>query len=253
MLAGENREEISGKGFIYHAPERGRGNGLATAAMVVGASGLGIAIADAIGLGKKAGKNDCHDGRGYGGYGGYPYPIPAAYPCAPCGGGYETHRRDEDRGREDYRELVKDFVTQKELCLSDKLLAEKDKVAKLESELYTNNKIAHVEQQLCFQQNEITALRKELECCCKMEERDIREVRHDIRDAREDARVATESLRAYCDCTFIPQEKGYMDGRRVNFHRCEPFIGVQRQDLCACGPREEGRRDERCGERDHIG
>jgi len=70
-------------------------------------------------------------------------------------------------------------------------------IAKLEAERYADNKLALVELQLCRQQNEITRLECELKCFQQKEERDVRDVY------------------GWCDCKFVPQEKGYVNKARI--------------------------------------
>lgn len=89
----------------------------------------------------------------------------------------------------------------------------RQRISTLEAEKYTDHRLFGVEKQLCAQQNEITRLQCELNCFREAERRDI----HDVY--------------AYANCTFVPQEKGYVDGSKINYHRVKPFVGVELDHL----------------------
>jgi len=126
----------------------------------------------------------------FGGYGGH----------GNHGHGYNpdyVHHRDRDRDEKSqhkHEERLSKYVT-KEVA---ELRAEN---AQLKAERYTDERISKLAHALEMLQSENQMLK-----------RDIKEVYR------------------YTDSTFVPQEKGYMDGRRVNFHGTHPLLGVDGGD-----------------------
>jgi len=268
-MLGDLKEEVSGKGFIYHAPQQSRGSGLATWGAIAGTTALGWSALNTALTSRKENKHD--------GFRGYGYPSHGSCGCAPCASpapqvvvikgdtddrchreSYEIHRHDEVRGREEYRELGHDFETKAEAKLGRELACKEDEIARLKAEMFAakaadrvedclnariNGLERRIEGQICGIEKNIIALHKDCECCKEVTALEFKSLAHAIADAREDARVADRELRAYADCTFVPQEKGFMDGRRVNFHRCEAVVGLEHRDLCVCGVRECDDRD----------
>jgi len=150
-------------------------------------------------------------GPGYGGYGWFPGSVEykSAYGC--CG-----HERGRHEGHEPGVGMSC-YVTEKELKLVREIDCEKDKVAKLEAEKwsagYVNEALSPVHRALGEQAREIDKLQlhivrleDKLACCCKEQEHAVKDVYR------------------WADCNFLPQEKGYMDGRHVNYHGVKPEL-----------------------------
>jgi hypothetical protein len=91
---------------------------------------------------------------------------------------------------------------------------EKAKVAKLEAEKYADAKISGLE-------TAVVRLSDQLGYQSEMTKRD------------------TDELRRWCDCKFIPMEKGKLDGGNINWHGVDPRLRLKHGDdrfkHCACG------------------
>ena len=108
-------------------------------------------------------------------------------------GGYNpdyVHRKDRDREDENRRENDRRFVSRE---VAD-LQAEN---TRLKSERYTDERTSKLSHAVDMLQAENEMLRR------------------DIKDVYK-----------WAESTFVPQEKGYMDGRRVNYHGTYPLLGV---------------------------
>ena len=151
----------------------------------IGTIGTGLdVLAGGRGLGL-FGRDGCGDRRD-----GYPAPGPYPYYAGCCEG---------DRP-----------VTEREAKLRAEIAAEQDKTAKLEAVIYTKDSVAAavapIYAELNKLQGAVIRTADKLECLEKEEKRDVGDVYR------------------YVDCTFIPQEKGYMDGRKVNYHGVRPEL-----------------------------
>ncbi|MCL2002751.1 MAG: hypothetical protein FWG72_01960 [Oscillospiraceae bacterium] len=138
-------------------------------------------------------------GNGYPGYGGYPhmpYPFPGyAYPYA-----HGCHEGDRP-------------VTEREAKLRQELAYKDDIIVKQENEKYTLERVgaavAPLHAEICKLQGELIHTRDKLNCFIETERRDINDVYR------------------WSECTFVPQEKGYMDGRKINYHGVDPDLHVR--------------------------
>ena len=280
MLQDMHKEEVSGKGFIYHAPDKYRGaSGTGIAGIILGGAGAALGTAAVAKLAGKMNKHECgphYGGYGYG-YGAYPAPYAAQAPVVVV--------KDEDRRGHgecdrlsDYRYNSHEYESKEAARLREEIAKKDAELAKKEAEFYAfraaddvedklNARITCVEgklsERICDAEKGIVGIRHDLSCLGTTTQRDYREVNARIsgvvestnakfRDTYEDFKTGDRELRAFCDCTFVPQEKGYMDGRRVNFHRCEPVVGTQRQNLCVCNENPCDRDDRRNDRREDF-
>jgi len=134
----------------------------------------------------------------FGGGGGYGRGAGADYVCR-----HELER--EENNKREHNRTHENLVTQKELTLSKELAAANDIIARLESEKYTRETVSEATAPL---QKAIA----ELETKATLTQRDIQEVVE------------------WAKNTFVEQEKGYVDGRRINFHGTHPVLGVNGGD-----------------------
>lgn len=194
----------------------------------VAKTGLGLGIAGtALGLlggtglfnGVAGAEAAAFRGAPYGGYG-------CGAPWGGCGWGEGRGRRGfhfEDEAETHYEARLRQEVNIKDFEIST-----------LKSEKYTDARVAALEKQICDLRVGLAMEVKDRECCCQ-------ELRH-----------ADADVYSYVNCTFLPQEKGYMDGKRVNFHGVRPeLILDQRFTDDFNNRRERGCRDRddcRCGE-----
>ena len=105
-------------------------------------------------------------------------------------------------------------VYEREMILVQEINTEKSKVAKLEAEKYTDWHTA----------KELQPIRAEVA--------ELRAAMTRLMD-----QVAFDRERS--DCRYVPQEKGFMDGRRVNYHGVVPELqfreDFRRGDRDGCG------------------
>ena len=115
-----------------------------------------------------------------------------------------------------HRHFEHEFVREKDLHWFERLNAKDDEILALKAERYAD---ARVEMAVAPLRAEIAALKNN----AAMTGRDVADVQR------------------WAECTFVPQEKGYMDGRRVNYHGVHPELGIdhddkrfRRHDECFC-------------------
>jgi len=129
-----------------------------------------------------------------GGRGGYGRGAGADYVCR------HELEREENNKREHNRTHDK-LVTKEVLKMAEKLAAANDEIARLKSENYTDTAVAPLQ-----------AAISNLETKAALTQRDIQDVVE------------------WAKNTFVEQEKGYVDGRRINFHGTHPKLGVNGGD-----------------------
>lgn len=136
----------------------------------------------------------------------------AALRAAPYGGGwgapwggYGPGCGWEGRGRYGCH-FEDEAETHYEARLHQEVTNKDFEISILKGEKYTDCRVAALEKQICDLRVGLAMEVKDRECCCK-------ELAH-----------ADQDIINYANCTFIPQEKGFMDGRRVNFHGVRPEL-----------------------------
>ena len=134
----------------------------------------------------------------FGGGGGYCRGPGADYVCRHELEREENHKREHNRSHEK-------LVTKELLEMAERLAVANDTIARMQSEKYTDNAVDTAVAPL---QAAISKLQTEAAL-----------TKRDIQDVVEWARN-----------TFVEQEKGYIDGRRINFHGAHPLLGVNGGD-----------------------
>ena len=122
-----------------------------------------------------------------------------------------VHKQDRDREEKQREKLV----CKETLAMSQTIAMQNAEIERMKAEKHmaalVEHEVAPVRKQVAEQAMEIAMLK-----------RDVAEIPR------------------WAECNFVPQEKGYMDGRRVNFHGTHPLLGINGGD-------ERFPKRERCG------
>jgi hypothetical protein len=111
----------------------------------------------------------------------------------------------EEKNKQEHNRAHDKLVTKETLALTEKLSEAKAEIERLKAEKFT---VATVSEAVAPLQTAISAL----ETKAALQQRDIQDVV------------------TWAKNTFVPQETGYVDGRRINFHGTHPILGVNGGD-----------------------